>query len=237
MMITLYQPPAQWGLACLSPFGTKLETWLRMVGLPYEKKSGNPLKAPKGKIPYVDIDGTLLGDSQLIIETLAQRAGMDLDAGLSPEQRAVGHAVRKMLEESTYFIVVYFRWLTDEGWAAYAPVLRRIMPKVLGAAILPMVRRKVRATLHGQGTGRHSRAEVAAFGAADLNAVSALLGERPYLLGEQPTTVDASAYAALSGILYFAADSELRTHLRSLPNLVAYTERLHRRYFPELPTE
>jgi glutathione S-transferase len=234
-MITLYQPPAKWGLACLSPFGTKLETWLRMAGLPYEKKPGNPMQAPKGKVPYVGIDGELVGDSQLIIERLAPRAAKDLDAGLSAEQRAIGHVVRKMLEESTYFIVVYFRWITDEGFAVYAPVLRTIMP--LPLVVLPMARRSVRAALRAQGTGRHSRAELAALGAADLTAVSGILGDRPYLLGAEPTTVDASVYAALSSILYFPADSELRTSLRSLPNLVAYTERMQRRYFPELPTE
>lgn len=234
-MITLYQPPAKWGLACLSPFGTKLETWLRMAGLPYEKKPGSPMQAPKGKVPYVGVDGALLGDSQLIIEQLSSRAGRDLDAGLSAEQRAIGHAVRKMLEESTYFIVVYFRWITDDGFAAYAPVLRSIMP--LPALVLPMARRRVRATLQGQGTLRHSRAEIAALGAADLAALSGILGERPYLLGAEPTTVDASVYAALSSIQYFPVDNELRKALRALPNLVAYTERMHRRYFPELPAE
>lgn len=33
-MVTLYQPPGAWGIPSVSPFCVKLETWLRMAGVP-----------------------------------------------------------------------------------------------------------------------------------------------------------------------------------------------------------
>ena len=38
-VITLYQPPSAWGIPSLSPFCTKVETYLRMVDLPYRTLS------------------------------------------------------------------------------------------------------------------------------------------------------------------------------------------------------
>ena len=62
-----------------------------------------------------------------------------------------------------------------------------------------------------------------------------LLGDRPYLLGDQPSSVDASIYALTSAIWLHPADNPLKQHMAALPNLVAYSERMHRRYFGERP--
>ena len=92
-----------------SPFVTKLEFHLRISGVSYNSEAGSPLKAPKGKIPYVDItpQGTtpsLLGDSGLIIKHLMERGQIkDLNSTLSPEQKLHDIAVRALLEEKLYF--------------------------------------------------------------------------------------------------------------------------------------
>ena len=65
-MITLYGSGPNFGLPDASPFVTKAETLLRMSRLPFEKALMSFSKAPKGKIPYIEDDGQLLGDSTLI---------------------------------------------------------------------------------------------------------------------------------------------------------------------------
>ena len=35
---------------------------------------------PKGKNPWIELDGKLIGDNELIIELLSKRHGVDLDA-------------------------------------------------------------------------------------------------------------------------------------------------------------
>ena len=53
--IILWQMPPIWGLPNPSPFCMKLETWLRMSGLPYEAKAiTGPPKSKSGKIPYIE---------------------------------------------------------------------------------------------------------------------------------------------------------------------------------------
>ena len=63
------------------------------------------------------------------------------------------------------------------------------------------------------------------------SALSLLLGEQAYFLGDQPSSVDAAAYAFLANILDVPLDMPLRQAARSHANLVAYCARMRTRYF------
>jgi glutathione S-transferase len=233
--IVLHQPPTRpWGTPNMSPFCCKLETYLRMAEVPYTAVAADFRKAPKGKIPFVSIDGgALMGDSQLIIEELERRLGdRALDHGLSPRDRATGRIVRRAMEEALYFVGLYFRWKTDEGYALLAPEFKKILPAPLRIA-MPLIRRRVKKQLHKQGTGRHTVEEVAAMGAADLGAVAELLGDRPFLLGDRPRTPDATIYAFLEAVLGFPLESAIQV-AASHPNLVAYRGRVRERWWKDL---
>lgn len=235
-MIKLYQPPAAWGLPSLSPFGVKLELYLRMAGIPFQVRVANPLKSPKKKMPYVRFEsGEVMGDSQFILERLERERGESLDAHLDEAERAVGQAVRRMLEEGTYWVVMFLRWSEDDGWERQRPVFTRMLPApfFLRPLIATLVRRNVRSALHAQGTGRHTRQEVEGQGVQDLQAVAGVLGDRPFLLGERPTTFDCSVYAFVSAALAFPARSALKDYVEGEPRLTAYVERVRSRFWPE----
>lgn len=230
-MIILYQGPAGFGLANVSPFCLKLETYLRMTGIPYQAKAAEFGKAPKGKIPFIEEDGAFLGDSQFIIEHLKRKHGDTLDAKLSPEDLARGHLVRRTLEESLYWQIIYERWIADEGWRVYKPIFEAIFPPVVGKLIVPMIRRGVTKAARTQGLGRHRPEEILEMGKADVSALAAALGDKPYLLGEQPTSFDAAFYAFIVSIIAFPVDSPLRKYTLEQKNLVRYCERFQQRYF------
>ncbi|MBJ6763926.1 glutathione S-transferase family protein [Myxococcaceae bacterium JPH2] len=233
-MLTVHASPGAWGLASISPFCIKLESYLKMVGLPYRVVPADPRAAPKGKVPFI-VDGNVrLGDSQFIIEYLKQNHGDPLDAKLGTAERALGHAVRRMLEEGTYFHSLHERWLDDEGWRVFSPVFRGLFPPFLrpfGFAIAGSVRRQMRRTLHGQGTGRHSREEIQAMARDDLSAVATLLGNKPFLLGDAPTSFDATVYAFVASVAAFPVDSSARRYVLAQDNLVKYQERFQQRFF------
>jgi glutathione S-transferase len=230
-MIVLHQGPAAWGVANISPYCVKLESYLRMVGVPYTARAADFRKAPKGKIPFIEEDGKLLGDSQHIIEHLKRKHGDPLDAKLSAEDVAKGHAVRRMLEESTYWHIIQVRWADEEGWRAYRPIFEAIFPPVVGKVVVPMIRRKTVQRLQAQGLGRHRPEEILELGKADISAVAALLGDKPYLLGDEPSSFDATVYAFLVSILAFPVDSPFRRYTQEQQNLVRYVERFQQRYF------
>jgi glutathione S-transferase len=230
-MIILHQSPAAWGVANVSPFCLKLESYLRMAGVPYTARLADFRKAPKGKIPFIEEDGKVLGDSQLIIEHLQRKQGNALDASLSVEDATQGHLVRRMLEESIYWHILYERWAKDEGWRSYKPIFEAIFPPVIGKVVVPMIRRKVVKALHAQGLGRHRPEEIAEMGKADVAAVAVVLGSKPFLLGEHPTSFDAVAYAFLVSITAFPVDSPFRRFTLEQQNLVRYIDRFQQRFF------
>jgi glutathione S-transferase len=80
--------------------------------------------------------------------------------------------------------------------------------------------------LHGHGMGRHTTDEIETVGKADLTALSDFLGEKPYLLGGEPTSYDATAYSFVAHTIQPEYDSRMRNFIKTLPNLTRYWERL-----------
>ena len=233
MPIELHQFPTGLGMPNISPFCMKLETWLRLAGLPYEIKwQPDSRKAPVGKLPMVVVDGEVICDSERIIQRLSQKQGIDLDAGLSPQQRAQAHAMRRMLEENTYWGLVYSRWIDPQGWSQFWPVFFGKLPAPVRAIVTRLVRKQIQRDAWGHGMGRHPPADVYARAAADLEALSLALGEQPFFFGAQPTNFDATAYGFLGNICEPAMKTPLNEAAKRYPNLVAYCARMRERCFP-----
>ncbi|CAD5374360.1 Glutathione S-transferase [Rubrivivax sp. A210] len=231
-MIKLYQFAPAFGLPNASPFCMKVETWLRMAGLPYRAvNSGDVLKAPKGKLPYIDDDGTLVADSQFIIEHLKSRHGVKLDAGLSPGQQAQATAFQRLFEENLYWAVVHTRWINEAGWALTKEAFFAAVPMPLRLLLPTLARRGLRAELRGQGMGRHGETEIHAIGCRDITAVADFLADRPFLLGDQPSSIDATAYAFLANLLWVPIDSPIKRQAQAQPNLEAYCRRMKARFY------
>jgi glutathione S-transferase len=223
-----------WDLPDLSPFVTKVHAYLRLRGIPYESVTfpffglGG---APKGKLPFIEDGEREVADSGFIVDHLERHRGPGLDARLSPKEAAIAHAMRRMVEENLYWVLVQLRWRIDANFDAF-------MREVFGAwredaqlaAVLPKVREGVLGELYGHGMGRHTVDEVWELGVRDVDALAAFLGDDPYLMGDAPTTVDASAYSFLR---HFQAgfDSPVEARIRSHANLSAYVGRMDRRLF------
>jgi glutathione S-transferase len=234
-MITLYQAPPAWGLPNVSPFCFKVETYLRMAGLPYRTALGDTRKAPKGKIPWIDHDGKEVGDSTFIIDYLKQRFGDPLDAKLTAEQHATGLVVQRMIEEGLYFVALYARWIEDDGFEGMKTALfgGYPIPPVIKSILPHAFRNKTRKQLHLQGTGRHSRAEVYEIGRRDLVAFSQLLGDKKFFFGDEPTSYDACYAAFLGAILKPPYENPLRKSAHDLASLPRYFDRMWQRYYSD----
>ena len=219
--------PALAGTPNPGPFCIKLETALRLAGLAYETSyATNPNQGPKLKVPFAEIDGTRMGDSTLILEQLKKTRGLDLDARLSPAERGQSHALQRMIEEQLYFVAVYARWMEDKNWAVIKDLFFGKLPLPLRLFVPRMARKSVGANLVAQGTARHTRDEIYALGAADLKAMSDVLGNKDFFFGSEPSMADASAYALLITIIGPDLASPLKDAALTHPNLIAYTERM-----------
>lgn len=231
--VVVVQFPDVWGRN-VSPFGLKLEAWLRLADIPYTVQPSMELgKAPKGKLPYIRDEGRTIGDTTLIIEHLKATRGIDPDAGLTPRERAEALAMQRLFEEHLYFAIVYSRWVDEAGWATLAPAFFSRLPAPARGVVAAHFRRRVRRMLREQGLGRHRPEEIYAMAHADLQAVADFLEDRPFLMGEQLTTVDAVAYGFLANILYVPFETDLKRIAEGYPTLVTYCEAMEQGLRPD----
>lgn len=235
-MVELYQLPPLWGLPNISPATMKLETWLRMAEIPYEARPADVTQAPKGKLPYIRHEGALMGDSTLIIEHLKKAYGKDPDRGLSKTERAVSLAFRRMMKENLYWVIVYSRWADPRNWGTYESFLASVVAPdpVVAKPIVAAMREQMLAQLRGHGMGRHSEDEIYAIGNADLTAIADFLADKPFFMGDHPTTVDATVFASVENILGVPISFPTKDHGLAMPNLVAYRKRMRSGFYPEM---
>lgn len=230
--VVFWQMPPCWALPNASPFCMKLETWLRMAKLPYEAKSlTGPPKSGTGKVPYIERpDGTLLADSSVIIETLSRERGIDLDEGLTADQRAVSLLLQRLFEEELYFHGMHDRWVVDENWPLTREAYFGKAPWPIRTVVVPFIRKSVVGAAKGQGVSRLSAEHRARKAEADIAAVAQLLGDREYFHG-RPSTIDAIAYAFLANSVWTPIKTATSAAIERHENLIAYLERIRDRYF------
>lgn len=234
-MITLSGAGPMFGLPEASPYVTKTEVQLQMLGLPYRKERARPEQSPKGQVPFIDDDGARIADSHFIREHLEKKHGKDLDAGLGARERAEAWALERMLENHFGPTMGWARWLIPENFAKGPAHFVDGAPEELRPKLRAEMLGRVRDAFRAVGVARHSEAEIVGLGVRSLTALSVVLGDKPYLFGDRPAGVDATAFAMLAGILTPFFDSPLRRKAEGFANLVAYTGRMMRQFYPEHP--
>lgn len=230
--LIVHQIPSAWGLPSIGPFSLKLETYLRIVGIPYTAVfDATPFKGPKRKLPWIEHEGKTIGDSGFIIEYLEQRFGCNPNAGLTAAERGVALALRRLMEENLYWTLVFDRWMVDSNWSLTQQTVLGLVPAPARLLIAPIARRGVKRQLMGHGIGLHSPDEIHAIAAKDIDAIADVLGDKPYLMGDAPTEIDATAYGMLANIMLVPIASATKDAAQRRTNLVDYVERIRARYF------
>jgi glutathione S-transferase len=226
------------GLPAGGPFDLKLLAWLNLAGIPYTHVfQDDTRKGPKGKNPWIELDGERIGDTEIIIDLLGSRFGVDLDDGLAPEQAAMGHAWRRTFEEHFHQV---FEWelLVHPAGAAF---MRRFvagqMPPVIGGVAFKMMQRGMVGQLHARGIARHAPDVIEAKGRHDIDALSAFLGDRPYLVADRPVVADAAVFGQLAPMIVWPMETPVAQYLRTVPNVAAYCQRMRAQFFDVRATE
>jgi glutathione S-transferase len=231
-MIRLHQYPPMFGIPNPSPFCLKLETWLRMTGMPFEiVRVVDPRKGPKGKVPWIEDRGRTIDDSSFIIEYLAETYGNPLDGNLAPAQRATALALQRLIEDHLYWAIAHGRFLDDEVWPTTKAQFLAGFPAPLRPLVGRLVRKTIGKALHMQGLGRHTQEDLYRLECDDLTALSTFLGDQQYFFGDKPTELDATAYGFLAQIMWAPGPRRGREHLQQTHNLPAFCERVRRDFY------
>ncbi|RFU32915.1 hypothetical protein B7463_g3410, partial [Scytalidium lignicola] len=215
----------------LSPFPIKLEAYFRFFSIKYETVfEFNLDNAPRHKVPFISMKGIKISDSDLIINFLKSSL-FDPDSDLTPAQKAIGHAVQRMLEDHLYWVNLYYEFFDNDGSDFFFTSARGGL-----SAVTDTIREDFARRVYNQGTGRYTPKEIVEKASKDLLTLSEVLGDNLFLLGtDKPTSFDAAVFGMT--LCFFQARGmhlEVTDFARSIPNLAQYIKRLLETYFPEL---
>ena len=236
-----------------------------MKGIPYEMVYTSKF-GPKGKIPYIhlvtetkneggDKGGSIdekqvevIPDSNVIITRLEEEFGTKEDF-LSNKEKAMGHAITRMLDEHTAPIGFYYRYTlhmqdfmqvlqiptnlfsadVSRKGAFIAKMFAKFMPKGY------MKKMKMR------GLAEHSDQELWTFSNDDLKAISIYLDDNKYFFGgDHATAIDCVIFAHLSQFVYIPLSKpfpQLAFIKEECPNLLLFMERFKSQYWPDWETK
>ncbi|MBC7167256.1 glutathione S-transferase family protein [Phenylobacterium sp.] len=231
-MITLYGFGPMFGLPDPSPYVMKTEVQLKMAGLGYLKLPGDLDAAPKRKLPVIDDDGFVVADSAFIRWHIEQKYGVDFDEGLDTRERALAWAAERMAEDHLGWALGYARWLMPENFDKGPARFFDDLPEPARSQAQAETRDAVRGAMEAHGIARHSLCEITRLADRSLCSLSTLLGDKTYLMGERPCGADAVVFAMTAGALCPHFDSPIRQAAERYGELVAYSERMMRLFFP-----
>ncbi|KTD58557.1 hypothetical protein Lsai_1164 [Legionella sainthelensi] len=223
-MIILYSYPELFGVPDNNPFGLKVDTFLRLTKIDYQHEHIiNTQNAPRKQLPYIEDNGTIIADSNVILNYLSQKY-ISLDKNLTEKQRNTHFLITRMLDNHLYWVMSYSRWQDEQFWPLFKTAFLTQLPE-LSESTLETVRKYNIEKYYYQGIGRYSKEEIYHSGIDDLQSIDFLLQNNLYLFGDKIHSVDACCYAFLANILYFKIETPLKNFILQTP-LKDYIERI-----------
>jgi len=235
-MVYLFQFQRSPCIPSISPFCLKLESWLKLHGIKYTNVDHKcKFRSKKGMLPFIELNGEEIADSNMIIETLAAKFGKEMPAQLSAEQKNVQHAMVAMVENHLHWTMVHWRSReSDNILKGYKLDIQTMIgskapPSILNWVFKYMHCRKGMKKVKSQGLGVHSAEEIEQFGKSDLLVLSEMLGDKEFFFGDEPALLDLVVYAHVAQLVMVAAETScpLRDYIEAdCKNLVGLVSRM-----------
>ena len=217
--VLLYQHPPWNFIPSPLPACIKVETYCRMMKIPYQNvyKTGTDQK-----LPYIEYQGETKKHN--LLGFLNSKFEVDADANLNDKDKACSRAFQCMAEENTFWSLMYYRWVdnfaeTKKYFKGLDVVRKNVRPK--------LDQGKCVKCLEAHEIGKHNKEEIYAIGEKDLRAMSAFLGDKEFFMGSDPSTIDCTMFGLLSCLLHTAESSPLAKVVKEdLKNLGDFCDRM-----------
>ncbi|KAF4652903.1 hypothetical protein FOL47_010802 [Perkinsus chesapeaki] len=215
----------------VSHFCAKLQVWLDLAGVPYSLINQETPAGPYNKLPYIKLNGEEYGDSSIIIDTLSHKLNKNLDKTLDEKQKAAGLAVKRMIEEHTFFLLVDDRWSNHPDlFSEYLGTVQSY-PSLMRPIVKMVARRRLLGATYSQGVGRLPDEEKKKRLSQDVSSLASILGNKSYMLtNDEPTEIDATVFGFMLAELgidpEYTKVSAFCQECQKYDNLMSYYERM-----------
>jgi glutathione S-transferase len=213
----------------ISPFCGKVRKLLKLKGVPYTVVNYNGLKAraaaalsAAGKLPVLDYDGERIQDSSVIADFIEKKHPGKSLYPENPVDRARARIWEDWADESLYWHEVYLRFNIPEVFPRVVELLCEGRPAWERPLFRMVARRQIGAKLKAQGIGKLPRERVEQNFFGHLEAISTVLGERMWLVGDHISMADIAVAAQLDEVL---RTSPLKDRILAIPRLAEWLKR------------
>jgi glutathione S-transferase len=226
----------------------KIEAYLRANKIPYEFHftMDSAALSPTETVPFIALDGKLVGESQFCIDAIKKRFGIPEDEGLSASQYAIHTAVRRILDLSVY------AHNSRTTMVDNAPVMKKFMvetfapaagiPGFVVAMMFGQFRKASILKLNTSGLGWLSDEQYQIEYSRDVKALSAFVADakargHDYLFGNKPSSVDCMLYGFIScarAAPEFPVNGRAVALLRTDKVLGEYAAKFEQEFYPDL---
>lgn len=234
---TLVRHRAAWSLFDLCPFCTEVGHYAAMTGLELatRRPSLEELHRLKAPLPILEHEGRVVHEAPRIIAHLKSRDGDPLDRHLSATARFEGLALRTLLAETLYWVIIQVRWLEPAFYERYVPVVFDDLPESQRDFVPSLTREAMRKQIAARTVGRYSPEENLVQAGEIFEGLAATLAGRRFVLGDSPSSFDATVSSFLAHVLRVPIENPLGARAKKSPALEAYLDRLENA-FPSLRT-
>lgn len=214
----------------ISPFAVKIRRLMNYKGLSYSTNN-LPLvaqgeikkRSPSGKLPCLEHDGKLIQDSTDIAYYLEQQFPDKTVIPDDPALAALVHIIEDWADESLYFYEMRLRFMVGDNVKTTLPKLLaedKGIVKWLLAKVIPSGMKKI---LNNQGVGRKPEQQLFIDIERHLKAISDLLHNQEWLVGNQLTLAD---LAVFSMVECFNDTKEAKQRVAQYPKILAWYQRV-----------
>lgn len=212
------------------PSSTAIECLLRMMKLNY--RVCQRLKSVESS--YIVIHKKSYHGTLAAVEIIKTLAGVHLNEDLSAREAAVLRLATATLECQTESCLMHHRWV-DQGreWRQTSEDFKGI--NVFRNMFLQSrVHKRIRSRLEAVGLGAVASDKVLCVLVRDLQALSVLLGDKNYLFGNRPSSLDCLCFGLVSNLVYCSVETNLRNIIMTnFSNLFDHCERIKTTYWPD----
>nr|CDJ85567.1 Glutathione S-transferase domain containing protein [Haemonchus contortus] len=231
-IVYLYQFPRSASMPNVSPFCLKVETFLKANKIPYEVRPLLMGRSQYGLLPFIELNGEHIADSQIIIHRLTEH--FKTKTLLIPRDEAIARTIDRMTDNHTFLVLYQFKVLSTGPNDFFSMMLNELgAPKLIIPILAYFFRRKA-ANRVAASLGHFSTEDFKMFLKKDYDAYRDLLGDQKFLFGDEINAVDCTVFGTLATTLYYPAATYAKDLLKEeYPTLVAYLDRIRDQVFGE----
>ncbi|KEG15053.1 hypothetical protein DQ04_00201060 [Trypanosoma grayi] len=216
--------------ACL-----KVETFLRLAKIPYTVHFTSDASAsPTGRLPFIVYNGTVIGDSEFIVQFLKEEFKVTMDDHLTPEEQAIGLITRRLAETSLNY-GLQRTMLVDRPELMQDVFAKEYqLDPTMAQSLVHSMRGTLIKVLNTIGYGNVPQEQYPQEFLREVESLETLLSFKPFLLGSKPTSYDCAVYGWLHVAVEIGPHGPAMAYLSKSKTLREYVARVTKLAFPDI---